>query len=81
MGVVLKEKDVYCFKAKLKHVDDDECFIVPFNVVAEDRHKAQTILKKWLETPAQTGFRYECCVGITNEPCSSVIVEEEKEQC
>lgn len=73
----LKEKDIYCFKAKLKRIHDDECFVVPFNVLAEDKYKAQTILEEWLSNPKQTGYKFECCVGIIPEPSNRVIVSEE----
>ena len=80
MRKLLTEKDVYNFTAHLKHVDDDECFDVAFRVLAEDVYQAKTILKEWLETPEQTGYRYDCCVGITAEPSNRVIVAEEVEE-
>jgi len=75
----LKEKDIFCFKAKLKYIDNDEYFIVPFKVLAEDRYKAQAILEEWLKTPQQTGYRFDCCVGIIVEPSNRVIVVEDCE--
>lgn len=78
MARVLKEKDVYCFKASLKHVNDDDCFVVSFHVLAEDIFHAQTILEEWLKKPEQTGYRFECCVGITREASHRLIVAEEE---
>lgn len=75
----LVEKNIFCFKATLKHVDKDSTFVARFNVLAEDKHKAQSILEEWLSVPARTGYKFECCVGIIQcpeYPCGYIVVDE-----
>ena len=71
------EKTIYCFVAKLKYVDKDDYFLIPFKVLAEDYYKAQSILEKWLSDPKQTGFKYDVCVGIIPKPSERIIAIEQ----
>lgn len=75
MTIRVKERSAYCFKASLKHIHDDETFEVPFEVIAEDAYKARTMLEEWLKTPSQTGYKYECCVGIIPDASKMVLIE------
>ena len=72
----ITEKTIYCFVAKLKYVDKDDCFLIPFKVLAEDCYQAQSILEKWLSDPKQTGFKYDVWVGIIPKPSEKIIVIE-----
>lgn len=72
----LAEKAMFTFVATLKHVDKESTFTARFNVMAKDRYSAQDILEKWLCNPAQTGYKYEQCVGLAECPSSYIIVDE-----
>lgn len=76
----IKERSAYCFKASLKYIHNDETFEVPFEVIADDRYKAKTMLEEWLKTPSQTGYKYECCVGIIPDASKMVLIEDEQER-
>lgn len=73
----IKELMVYCYKAKLKHVNQDDYFEVPFTVLAEDYIDARSKLEDWLKNPSQTGFKFEKCVGYISMPSQPIIVDME----
>ena len=70
----IKEKTFYCYEAKLKYINKDKYFLVPFNVLATDGYEAQKILEIWLSNPSQTGYKYEMCVGIIPKPSNQIIM-------
>lgn len=77
------ELTTYNFEAKLEYLDEykekdgSSCFRVPFQVLAEDRFKAQEILEKWLSNPSQTGYKFKKCVGIRLKPANSVLIQND----
>lgn len=75
----LVEKNIFCFRAVLKHVGKDSTFVVRFNVLAKDKYEAQDILEEWLNEPSRTGYKFDRCVGITQcaeYPSGYIIVDE-----
>lgn len=80
----LKEKCIYCFEAKLEYLDEyketkGDCFIVPFQVLAEDQYKAEDILLEWLSNPKQTGYKFKECVGLIPKPSNAIIMLDKQE--
>jgi hypothetical protein len=78
---MLKEKPVYHFKAYLKHVNQDSTFEVRFAVMADYKFEARAMLDEWLKCPEQTGYKFECCVGVVEEMGSYVIVDDKTTDC
>lgn len=44
--MILKEACIYCFDAKLEYLDEykqekGDCFIIPYQVLAEDQYQAK----------------------------------------
>lgn len=75
----LVEKNIFCFRAVLKHVGKDSTFVARFNVLAKDKFEAQDILEEWLNEPSRTGFKFDRCVGLTQcaeYPSGYIIVDE-----
>lgn len=71
----IEEMDIFCFRAVLERVDGKGEFIIPFEVLAGDKFKAQTILENWLKNPEQTGYKFTRCVGITREASKRLLVK------
>lgn len=81
--MILKEATTYCFKAKLEYLDEykqekGDCFIIPFQVLAEDQYQAETMLLEWLSNPKQTGYKFKECVGLIPQPSDMVIMLDKK---
>lgn len=84
-AVKLSEVNVYCFEAKLEYLDEykeekGEYFTVPYQVLAEDRHKARGMLEGWLSVPEQTGYKFKQCVGLLPQASKTLIVLDEQER-
>lgn len=75
MDKQIEEMDIFCFRAVLERVDGKGEFIIPFEVLAGDKFKAQTILENWLKNPEQTGYKFTRCVGITREASKRLLVK------
>lgn len=83
--MILKEVNIYCFEAKLEYLDEykqekGDCFIVPYQVLAEDQYQAKSMLLEWLSNPKQTGYKFKECVGLIPKPSNMVIMLDEKER-
>jgi len=78
MSRILKEKDMFCFEAQLKKVGKDEYFRVPYKVLAEDQYVAKAMLEDWLKDPTQTGYKYEYCDCLIQQPSDFIILAENK---
>ena len=76
----MKEYITYNFDVELEYLDEykdrheSNYYCVQFQVLADDRFEAQTILEKWLSQPEQTGFKYKSWVGIAPLPTKSIII-------
>lgn len=74
----LKKYTTYCFEAKLKYIGKDEYYLVPFQVLANDRYLARSMLWEYLENPDKTGYKYETCVHIQPMPSNQIIADADK---
>lgn len=76
----ITELTTYNFSVKLEYLDEykkensDNCYCVPFQVLAKDGFEAQRILEEWLSNPSQTGYKYKTWVGISPLPSNSVLL-------
>ena len=73
---MLKRYAMFCFEAKLKYIDRDEYYIVPFRVLAVNRYRAEAQLWDFLSNPEQTGYKYEECVGLVKQPTSIILMDK-----
>ncbi len=80
MDNVIKEKSIFCFRAILKKVDSDECFLVPFKVLAKNQYVAKSILLDWLKEPKQTGYKFAECDGLIQDASDLVLVSDKSER-
>ena len=77
----MRECTTYNFDVKLEYLDEykdkheSDYYCVQFQVLADDKFKAQRILEHWLSEPEQTGWKYKTWVGITPLPTKSVIID------
>lgn len=72
---MIEQFTTYCFEAKLKYIDKDEYYIVPFQILAEDGYKARSMLWEYLENPEQTGYKYETCVHLQPMPSNQILID------
>lgn len=72
---MIEQFTTYCFEAKLKYIDKDEYYIVPFQILAKDGYKARSMLWKYLENLEQTGYKYEICVHLQPMPSGQIIMD------
>lgn len=72
---MIEQFTTYCFEAKLKYIDKDEYYIVPFQILAGDGYTARSMLWKYLENPEKTGYKYETCVHLQPMPSGQIIMD------
>lgn len=73
---MLKRYAMFCFEAKLKCVGKDEYDIVPFQVLASNRYRAEAQLRAFLSNPERTDYKYEKCVGLIHQPTRIILMDK-----